>query len=113
MRPIRLIGEAASEDVMAQVISGGKFIATIAALCIGLFGFAFVAAPHSCEWGIGAYAWAGAATVVALMALPFIAGRASSLTMGVCLSLGLGIAGCVVWLAGLFAANVRIICSLI
>ena len=29
------------------------------ACCLALFVFAFVAAPHSCEWGLTAYFWAG------------------------------------------------------
>jgi putative membrane protein len=43
-----------------------------AALCLGLFAFAFVAAPRSCEWGLAAYFWSGVATIVALLHLYFL-----------------------------------------
>lgn len=35
------------------------------ALAAALLGFAFVAAPRSCEWGLDAYVWSGAAAVLA------------------------------------------------
>jgi len=38
-------------------------------LCVFLFAFAFVAAPHSCEWGLSAYFWTGVAGVLVLFAL--------------------------------------------
>jgi len=77
-----------------------------------LFVFAFVAAPKSCEWGLNAYFLAGVACAVALVALPFVlrAGRSPALCAGVAvalLALGFG-----AWVAGLFIANVRIMCKL-
>jgi len=95
--------EAGSRRVLA---------ASAAALCTALFGFAFVAAPHSCEWGLAAYTGAGLLVLVALAALPFFAARAATLlsrfgqsALLSCIALG-------AWFGGLFAANVRIICRL-
>lgn len=84
----------------------------VMALCAALFAFAFVAAPYSCEWGLDAYFWAGVGVVLALGVLPFAA--RGSLTGGrrvqlASLHVALGVA---VWLAGLFLANVRIMCRL-
>jgi hypothetical protein len=78
-----------------------------------MFGFAFIAAPHSCEWGLGAYVWAGAGVVVAMLAVPFLVQPAPLVWHRFLWSAGFGCAGALVWLAGLFAANVRIICRLI
>ena len=77
-----------------------------------LFAFAFLAAPHSCEWGLSAYTWTGLACLVGVAAAPFFV--RSELTTGRRLLLGLGLAvgTGLVWLGGLFAANVRIMCRL-
>jgi len=86
-------------------IAGGILVAA-------LFVFAFVAAPKSCEWGLDAYFVAGIACAVALLALPFVlrAGRSLALCTGVAAALvALGFAA---WVAGLFIANVRILCKL-
>ena len=81
-------------------------------LCAALFAFAFVAAPRSCEWGLEAYFWAGVALVVILAALPsaMAAGLPAGKRAG--LALAFAAAGFGVWAAGLFAANVRIVCRL-
>jgi len=81
-------------------------------LMAALFVFAFVAAPKSCEWGLDAYFLAGLACAVALLALPFVlrAGRSLALCAGVAVALvALGFSA---WVAGLFVANVRILCKL-
>lgn len=83
-----------------------------AILCAGLFAFAFVAAPKSCEWGLAAYFWTGVAAVVALLAAPFVLQSERPARVRVFLALGYGVLGSAVWFAGLFAANVRIMCRL-
>jgi hypothetical protein len=85
----------------------------VTALCIGLFAFAFVAAPRSCEWGLGAYLWSGVAIVVILLATPFVLWRAQSLARRVLLSSGFAGLVFAIWVVGLFAADIRIICRLI
>lgn len=84
-----------------------------ASACIALFGFAFVAAPQSCEWGNAAYGWAGAGCLLALGTTPFALRAAPTLLRRAGFSLGLVLLGAAVWLAGGVTANFRIICRLI
>lgn len=84
----------------------------VASLCVALLVFAFVAAPHSCEWGLNAYAVAGFAFVVALFALPFFQRDAVPRVRRIMAGAGLSALGVAVWVAGLFLANVRILCRL-
>ncbi len=86
--------------------------ALAAALCGGLFAFAYVAAPASCKWGSTAYVWTGLATVAALLALPPLLRRDLTLGRRLLLALAFGVVGGGVWIGGIFAANFRIICSL-
>ena len=83
------------------------------ALCVALFAFAFVAAPSSCEWGLTAYFNCGVVVIVGLMVLPFVFSRRLPPWPRCLLAFGLGALGAAVWLGGLFAANLRIICRLI
>ena len=80
--------------------------------CIALFVFAFVAAPKSCEWGLSAYFWSGVACLVTLFALPFILRDGISMQRRVVRAFALTALGCGTWIAGLFVANVRIMCRL-
>jgi multidrug transporter EmrE-like cation transporter len=82
------------------------------ACCAALFALAFVAALHSCEWGLSAYFWTGVATLPAMFALPFLlhAGASAGRRFGLAFLLA-GLA-CATWIVGLFAANVRIMCRL-
>jgi hypothetical protein len=84
-----------------------------AAVCAALFACAFVAAPNSCQWGLDAYFWTGVACLVALFALPFALRACASIAGRAGFGIGLVALGIGVWLAGLFAANVRIICTLL
>lgn len=82
------------------------------ALCLALFAFAFIAAPHSCEWGLSAYFWSGLACLAALFLLPFALREPGPVSRRVGLgALWLSLGG-ITWVAGLFAANVRILCRL-
>lgn len=83
-----------------------------AVLCSALFVFAFVAAPHSCEWGLDAYFWAGIAAALLLAAAPFTRWSkpaASTPLLQSLLDVGTVAA---VWVAGLLVADVRIMCRL-
>ncbi len=73
---------------------------------------AFLAAPRSCEGGLEVYFWAGVVALVALAALPFAARAGASAPGRVAWSAAFVAFGVGVWLAGLFAANVRIMCRL-
>jgi len=90
----------------AQVIS------VASAVCAALFAFAFVAAPQSCEWGLAAYFWAGVATLVILPVVPAALLTDRSVPKRALLGLGLAAIVLAVWVAGLFMANVRIMCRL-
>lgn len=90
----------------------GRAWATCLAVCAALFGFAFLAAPASCEWGLEAYTVAGLASIVALFGTPLLLRARSSSAASALIGLGFAASGIAVWLAGLFMANVRIICRL-
>jgi hypothetical protein len=77
-----------------------------------MFVFAFIAAPKSCEWGLNAYALSGVVCMLLLLAIPFAfrAGESGAARIG--LGVALAAAGAIVWVVGLFAANVRIMCRL-
>lgn len=73
---------------------------------------AYLVAPRSCQGGLEVYVWCGGAALLALVALPFIARIGRSTLIRMALALGFLVFGAGVWLAGLFAANVRFICGL-
>ena len=87
-----------------------SFIA--AGIGIVLLVLAFVAAPKSCEGGTELYFWSGVVALAALFALPFATRRGSSLSARLGSALALSLLGFGVWVAGLFVANVRILCRL-
>ncbi|MCL4799858.1 MAG: hypothetical protein KJ025_09750 [Burkholderiales bacterium] len=82
------------------------------AICAALFAFAFVAAPRSCEWGLAAYFWSGVGSVAALFAVPVVLRTDCSGLRRAALGFAFAALGAGVWLGGLVAANVRIICRL-
>ena len=84
----------------------------MAVLCGALFAFAFLAAPKSCEWGLSAYFWLGCATLAALFIVPWIARPAARQRHPALEGMGYAAAGSLVWIGGLFAADVRILCRL-
>jgi hypothetical protein len=77
-----------------------------------LFAFAFVVAPHACEWGLTAYFWTGVVSVLAMGALPFVLPGDRTLAARIGVGLGLAIAGMGAWIGGIAAANVQILCRL-
>ena len=79
---------------------------------VALFAFAFVAAPKSCEWGLAAYSWSGLAAVVVLFAIPMALRTDRPALLRALMGLGFAAFGAAAWIAGLFAANVRIMCRL-
>ena len=84
------------------------------AALIGLvvFALAFIVAPHACEGGLDVYFWSGVAALAALLALPFVTHMSGSLLASFGWAAGFLFLGFGVWLGGLVAANVRIICRL-
>ncbi|KAA2285820.1 hypothetical protein [Arenimonas fontis] len=77
-----------------------------------LFGFAFVAAPHSCEWGLSSYAWLGITTLAVELALPLVTEANRPLSRRLLLSAGSGGLTAGAWLGGLVAADFQLLCRL-
>jgi hypothetical protein len=73
---------------------------------------AFVLAPHSCDGGFDVYFWSGVGLLAAMLALPFVVRTGGSLLACLGWGVALVLLCATVWLVGLFAANVRIICHL-
>lgn len=92
--------------------AGSQPFVAAAAVCAAVFAFAFIAAPRSCEGGLAAYVWAGAAALAALFALPLALQRGEPVLPRVGLGILFSAAGLVVWALGLFAAGVRVVCRL-
>jgi len=80
--------------------------------CGGIFIFAFIAAPHSCEWGLASYFWLGFALFLGLLAAPFLLCRERSLGLRFGLSLGYGLAFGAVWVLGMAMSNMQLLCRL-
>ncbi|MEO8752562.1 MAG: hypothetical protein ABI624_07785 [Casimicrobiaceae bacterium] len=83
-----------------------------AGIGVAVFAAAFAVAPHSCEGGLEIYFWIGAAALGALVALPLVVLAGSSVPARLAWVLGFAAFGIAAWLAGAFAANVRILCRL-
>jgi len=82
------------------------------ALCLALVAIAFLTAPRACKGGFDIYFRTGIGALVALAVLPWLL-RASRTRLVQCvLSLILPALGGLAWIAGLFAADFRIICTL-
>lgn len=98
---------------MRSLMRGNK-VALLLALAIGgaVFALAFLVAPRSCEGGLTVYWWAGVIGVVALAAIPPVVRAGQSVPGRIAWAAGFLAFGVAVWIAGLLAANVRIICRL-
>jgi hypothetical protein len=94
---------------MTPIAKRFTFVGGISA---ALFLSAFAVAPKACEGGLEVYFWAGVAGLVALLALPLVVRTGSSLLGSLAWSSAFVLFGAAVWVAGLSAANVRIICRL-
>ena len=86
--------------------------AIAAAIGAAVIAIAFGAAPRSCEGGLTFYFWTGVASLLLLVALPFLAALGNSVAIRLVWGLGFGAFGACAWIAGLFMANVRIMCRL-
>jgi len=70
------------------------------------------AAPRSCEGGLEAYLLAGLIGITGLFAMPMLLRTDCGKLRRLALATLFGAIGVAVWIAGLFGANVRIICRL-
>ncbi|PKQ27600.1 MAG: hypothetical protein CVT63_07120 [Candidatus Anoxymicrobium japonicum] len=78
----------------------------------GIFLSAFLIAPRSCEGGLELYLLGSAVLVLVLSSLPFMLLRHKPLSSRLTTASLLGFITVLVWLAGFFIANFRIICRL-
>ena len=83
-----------------------------AGICSGLFAFAFVAAPYSCDWGLNAYFVLGLVAMMALFFVPLGLWREAAVAERMLLGLGLAAIAFAAWLAGIFAADMQLLCRL-
>lgn len=83
-----------------------------AGLCAALLAIAFIASPHSCEWGLTVYSWTGVAIILALAAIPACLLRSLGPWKLAFATLGFGALGVGAWVASLVAADMQIICRL-
>jgi hypothetical protein len=84
----------------------------VAGVCAALLLLALAAGPHSCEWGLEVYFWAGIAAVLVLATLPFLPWfdrRPGSAALQCLQHVALA---CGAWVAGLFIADFQILCRL-
>jgi hypothetical protein len=95
---------------MNQIAGPFSIAAVISAIVVAI---AFGSAPRSCEGGLEFYFWSGVVALTALAALPFLTAIGSTLLNRIAWGAGFVMLGVAVWLAGLFAADVRIVCRLI
>ncbi len=79
---------------------------------IALLVLAFMAAPHSCAWGLATYFWAGVALILGQAVAAFALLRDRTTARRVALAGLAALVGAGVWLAGLFAANFQLLCRL-
>jgi hypothetical protein len=77
-----------------------------------LVSVAFWVAPYAGEGGFETYLQCGTVALIVLAALPFALRSGNSLSIRVVSALGFVVLGAVVWVVGLFAANVNFLCRL-
>lgn len=88
-------------------------LAIAAALWAAMFSVPFLAASATCDGRLSAYFYAGVTVLLGVTIMPFVlrgGGIASSRPGSALILAGVTLA---VWVAGLYAANVRIICRLL
>lgn len=78
----------------------------------GIFLSVFLIAPRSCEGGLELYLLGGAVMVLVLSSLPFMLLLNKPLSSRLAAAALLGFITTLIWLAGFFIADFRIICRL-
>jgi hypothetical protein len=81
-------------------------------LCAAIIVCALMAAPRSCDGGLEVYLLAGLVGVLAMLGVPIVFRTDRSALHRLGLGLLFAAFGAAVWIAGLFGANVRIVCRL-
>ena len=83
-----------------------------AGVCAGLFAFAFVAAPYSCDWGLNAYFIFGLVAMIAMFFVPIGLWRGTAVAKRILLGLGLAAIAFAAWFAGILVADMQLLCRL-
>lgn len=76
------------------------------------FLFAFIAAPHACEWGLPAYFWFGAMATISLIILLLFLFRQQSYAYQMLMLISYGVAEIGLWITGALVADMQLICRL-
>ena len=84
----------------------------VAFIAAAIIAVAFWIAPTACSGGLEIYSQCGVVAAIALIALPFALKISDSLLIRALAALGFVVLGFAVWIAGLFVANVQILCRL-
>jgi len=84
----------------------------VLASSVVLLCLAFVAAPHSCSWGLASYFWGGVALILGQAVAAFVLQRQRTVSRRLLIAALVATFGAVVWLAGLFGANFQLLCRL-
>lgn len=87
-------------------------LTTAVLLWLALFASPFLMASATCDRRLNLYALAGLATLVAVVALPFLLSQDRPLGARAGVALGFAAVTLVVWYVGGAAADVRILCRL-
>lgn len=82
------------------------------AICAAVFGLAFIAAPHSCAWGLDAYVWSGVAAMAFMFAVPLVFLTDRRPSERIIVGFGFSTVCAIVWITGFFMADMRIVCRL-
>ena len=81
-------------------------------LLVAMLVFGFIAAPHSCEWGLNAWLVAGLLVGITCVVTPFRSPGARLVRSPLGSAALLGSACFLVWCVGIFIADFQLLCRL-
>lgn len=87
-------------------------LALLGGLLCGMLIFGFIAAPHSCAWGLNAWFITGVLVGLTCVIVPFLVPGARLVRSRLGSALLLGVICFAVWLLGLFIAGFQLLCRL-
>lgn len=77
-----------------------------------MLALAFVAAPHSCAWGLDVYVGSGVACVALMFVVPLALCTDRDPFKRLILGAAFSAACVAIWIVGFFAADMRLVCRL-
>ena len=87
-------------------------LVVLGGLLAAMFLFGFIAAPHSCAWGLNAWVVTGLAVGLTCVVLPFRFAGARPIRSPLGSAVLLGAACLLVWCLGLLIAGFQLLCRL-